>query len=92
MSALLLLLVLVFLFLINTPIAIAIAIASIGTIAVNSDYPLMVVIQRMYAGADSFHLLAVPLFMYAGLLMEKGGISRRLIDLANALVGWLPGG
>ncbi|MBT8359460.1 MAG: TRAP transporter large permease [Deltaproteobacteria bacterium] len=92
MSALLLLLFLAFLFLINTPIAIAIAIASIGLIVTNSDYPLMVVIQRMYGGADSFHLLAVPLFMYAGLLMEKGGISRRLIDLANALVGWLPGG
>jgi C4-dicarboxylate transporter DctM subunit len=36
--------------------------------------------------------MAVPLFMYAGLIMEKGGISRRLIDLANSLVGWLPGG
>ena len=52
----------------------------------------MVVIQKMFGGADSFHLMAVPLFMYAGLIMEKGGISRRLIDLANAMVGWLPGG
>ena len=36
--------------------------------------------------------MAVPLFMFAGVIMEAGGISRRLIDLANALVGWLPGG
>lgn len=92
MSALILLLVLAFLFLINTPIAITISIELTKLITTNSDYPLMIVIQRMYGGADSFHLLAVPLFMYAGLLMEKGGISRRLIDLANALVGWLPGG
>ena len=53
---------------------------------------MMVMAQRMFGGTDSFHLLAVPLFMFAGALMEAGGISRRIIDLANALVGWLPGG
>jgi len=92
MSTSLLLILLLLLFLLNTPIAIAIAATSIAIILLNSDYSLMVVIQRMFGGADSFHLMAVPLFMYAGLLMEKGGISRRLIDLANAMVGWLPGG
>ena len=92
MSAPILLVLLAVLFLLNTPIAIAIAVASISTIAIKGDYSLMVVIQKMFGGADSFHLMAVPLFMYAGLIMEKGGISRRLIDLANAMVGWLPGG
>ena len=52
----------------------------------------MVVIQRMFSGTDSFRLMTVRLFMYAGLIIEKGGISKRLIDFANALVGWLPGG
>jgi C4-dicarboxylate transporter DctM subunit len=52
----------------------------------------MMVVQKMFGGTDSFHLLAVPLFMFAGVLMERGGISRRIIDFANALVGWLPGG
>lgn len=92
MSGSLLLLILLVLFLINMPIAIAIGISSIIMITAFSDFTLMVVIQRMFAGADSFHLMAVPLFMYAGLLMEKGGISQRLIDFANTLVGWLPGG
>lgn len=92
MSSSLLLIVLLVLLLLNMPIAIAIGIASITIIMLNSDFSLMVVIQRMFSGTDSFHLMAVPLFMYAGLIMEKGGISRRLIDFANALVGWLPGG
>jgi C4-dicarboxylate transporter DctM subunit len=52
----------------------------------------MMVVQRMFGGIDSFHLMAVPLFMFVGVIMEAGGISRRIIDFANALVGWLPGG
>jgi C4-dicarboxylate transporter DctM subunit len=87
-----LILSLFFLFVINTPIAIAIGAASLAAIAVQGDFSLMVVIQRMVAGTDSFHLMAVPLFMYAGTIMEKGGMSQRLIDFANALTGWLPGG
>ncbi len=92
MTTELLILTLFFLFVINTPIAIAIGTASLVTIAVQGDFPLMVVVQRMVAGCDSFHLMAVPLFMYAGTIMEKGGMSQRLIDFANALTGWLPGG
>ncbi len=92
MTTTVLLLSLMLLFAINVPIALAIGIAAIAAIMVQGDIPLMVIAQRMYAGTDSFHLLAVPLFMFAGLLMESGGISRRLIDFANALVGWLPGG
>ncbi len=80
------------LFALNAPIAIAIGVASILAIMAQGSFPLMMVVQRMFAGTDSFHLLAVPLFMFAGVLMERGGISRRLIDFANALVGWLPGG
>ncbi len=52
----------------------------------------MLAVQRMIAGADSFPLMAGPLFMIAGRLMETGGLSRRIVDLADALVGWLPGG
>ncbi|MDJ0723165.1 MAG: TRAP transporter large permease [Desulfobacterales bacterium] len=92
MTAEVLLLALLALFAINTPIAVAIGAASVIGILVQGDFPLMVVAQRMFGGTDSFHLLAVPLFMFAGALMEAGGISRRIIDLANALVGWLPGG
>ena len=87
-----LILSLLFLFAINTPIAIAIGIASVMAILVQGDFNLMMVVQRMFGGTDSFHLMAVPLFMFTGTIMEAGGISRRIIDFANALVGWLPGG
>ena len=46
----------------------------------------------MFAGADSFVLLAIPLFILAGALMETGGISARLVDLARALIGHVRGG
>src|SRR6185436_15295464 len=48
--------------------------------------------QRMLEGADSFVLLAIPLFILAGALMESGGISARLVDLARALIGHVRGG
>lgn len=80
------------LFAANTPIAVAIAAAAILAMVVQGDFSLMMVVQRMVGGADSFHLMAVPLFMYAGIIMERGGISQRIIRLAEALVGWLPGG
>lgn len=92
MTTLVLLSVLALLFALNTPIAIAIGVASIMGIVAQGDFSLMIIIQRMFAGTDSFHLMAVPLFMFTGIIMDAGGISRRLIDLADALVGWLPGG
>lgn len=92
MTAEVLLLALLVLFALNAPIAVAIGMAAAGAIVMQGDFSLMMVVQRMYAGCDSFHLLAVPLFMFTGVIMEAGGISQRIIDLANALVGWLPGG
>jgi tripartite ATP-independent transporter DctM subunit len=83
---------LLFLFAINTPIAIAIGVASILAILIQGDFTMMMVVQRMFSGTDSFHLMAVPLFMFTGTIMEAGGISQRIIDFANSLVGWLPGG
>jgi C4-dicarboxylate transporter DctM subunit len=50
------------------------------------------VMQRVYAGIDSFPLLAIPFFLLAGRLMEAGGITRRLVDFAFFLVGWIRGG
>ncbi|MFH1241406.1 MAG: TRAP transporter large permease [Pseudomonadota bacterium] len=92
MTGEIMLLALLVLFALNAPIALAIGLSSLLALLVQGDYSLMMVVQRMYAGCDSFHLLAVPLFMFAGVLMEAGGISQRIVDFANALVGWLPGG
>ena len=92
MTAEILIISLLVLFAINTPIAIAIGVASVVAVLIQGDFSLMIVVQRMFGGTDSFHLMAVPLFMFTGTIMEAGGISRRIIDFANALVGWLPGG
>jgi len=92
MTTEILLIGMLFLFLINTPIAIAICMASVTALLIQGDFSLMIVIQKLFGGTDSFHLLAVPLFMFAGVIMAAGGVSQRLIDLASSLVGWLPGG
>ncbi len=92
MTTEILILSLLFLFAINAPIAIAIGVASLLGILIQGSFPMMMVVQKMFGGMDSFHLMAVPLFMFTGVIMEAGGISRRIIDFADALVGWLPGG
>src|SRR3974377_948318 len=50
------------------------------------------VFQRMFAGIDSFPMMAIPFFMLAGALMDTGGISTRLVRFSNYLVGWIEGG
>ena len=92
MTTEILILSLLVLFAINAPIAIAIGVASLLGMVVQGNFSLMMIVQKMFGGMDSFHLMAVPLFMFTGVIMEAGGISRRIIDFANALVGWLPGG
>lgn len=56
-----------------------------------SGAPLNTVSQRMVGGINSFPLMAIPLFILAGQIMERGGIARRLVDFAQALVGWITG-
>ena len=80
------------LILINVPIAISIGLATCVAIAFSGKVPMFLVAQRMFTGMDSFPLLAIPLFMIAGTLMEGGGISRRLIAFAASLVGPVYGG
>lgn len=78
--------------LINVPIAMSTGIAAIAGIAATGTIPLMVSVQRMYTGMDSFTLIAVPLFILTGRLMALGGITTDLINLARVLVGFLRGG
>lgn len=56
------------------------------------DRPLLIVVQMAFQSLDSFSLMAVPFFILAGHLMQSGGIARRLVRLANAIVGWIRGG
>ena len=91
-TAVLILVVSFFVMLIGrVPIAFAIGISSILTTAY-LGLPLMQIAQLMVKGVNVFTLMAVPFFIVAGEIMGAGGISNRLIKLADALVGWLRGG
>ncbi len=59
---------------------------------ITSGLPLLNFASKVYSSVNSFTLMAVPFFMFAGSLMATGGMSRRLIRLASALVGWITGG
>lgn len=74
------------------PVALSLAVTSIAAIAVFTDLPMSITMQRMFGSLDSFPLLAIPLFILAGNLMGSGGISKRLINLAMAFIGHIPGG
>jgi tripartite ATP-independent transporter DctM subunit len=82
------------LLLLGVPIAFAIGIGTLVTMLLGmaADPALITVAQRMATGLDSFALLAIPFFILAGQLMNRGGIARRLIDFAKAVIGMLPGG
>lgn len=73
------------------PIAFALAAVSIAALAFTGA-DLSIVVQRLYQGTNSFPLLAVPLFILAGTIMNHGGISTRLMNFARALVGSMRGG
>ena len=74
------------------PIAISTGLATGVTMFFFTDLPLQIIAQKAVTGLESFPLLAIPFFMYAGNLMGSGGISRRLVDLAESLVGAIAGG
>ena len=76
---------------IGVPVSFVLGTASLAAMYFVADYPLQVVVQRMFAGVDSFPLMAIPFFMLAGSLMEKGGITKRIIGFALSLVGSLRG-
>lgn len=93
--ALVLALVFLTLLLAHTPVAVAMAIATLSAawIALGSiDTATAVIAQRMATSTSSFSLLAIPFFVLSGLLMGQGGIARRLVHLAQTLVGRFPGG
>ena len=78
-------------FLIGIPICFSLGLVSVFGI-LNGGFPTMVVVQRLFTGADSTALIAIPLFILAGGLMVQGGISKRIVDFADALIGHFPSG
>lgn len=78
--------------LLGVPIAFALGISSVFTLIFSKQIPLTNIIQGMFSSVDTYALLAVPLFIFAGILMEFGGLSKHLTKVATSLVGHYKGG
>lgn len=79
------------LLLLGVPIGITTGLSSIIAM-LSSGIGLDTAVQKMFSGVDSFSLMAIPFFIFAGDIMLKGGASKRLINFANKLFGWITGG
>jgi C4-dicarboxylate transporter, DctM subunit len=82
----------VFMLLIDFPIALALGFSSLITVMLFSIVPLNFLPQLLFGVADSFTLLAIPFFIFTGIVLGHTSISKRIIDLADSLVGNIPGG
>lgn len=80
------------LILIGVPVAFSLGITMFILLATMTSLPPLLVPQQMVIGADNFSLIAVPFFMLAAEIMSSGGITRRLVDFLNGLIGWITGG
>ena len=76
----------------SVPVGIAVGVATAFVMVLFSDIPLMVIAQKAFSGLDSFPLLAIPFFMLAGQLMCIGGISRKIVNFSEVLIGFVIGG
>ena len=76
----------------GAPVAYALGFAGLAVLLIDGSTPLFIVVQRMVASMDSFTMLAVPLYIFIGQIMNEGGITARIFDFARCLVGHLKGG
>lgn len=82
----------VVLLLLGFPFAFAIGISATLSLLYEPSLPMVIIPQRMFVQIDSFPLMAIPFYILAGEIMDRGGISLRLVDFANSLVGHIRGG
>ncbi|MDA3919441.1 MAG: TRAP transporter large permease [Salinisphaera sp.] len=80
------------LLMLGLPIFIVLSLAVFIALSADGTTPLMLVVQRLFSGIDRFSLMAIPLFILAGNLMTTGGLSRRMLRVAQLIVGPLNGG
>ena len=76
----------------GVPIAFVLGLTSFVALLYSGHVPLLLMPKEMFSGTDSFPLLAIPFFMLAGNLMNAGGITRRLVNFCNILLGYVRGG
>ena len=74
------------------PIFVVLSFSTLAAFWMHSPIPLETIVQRLFAGLDKFALMAIPFFIVAANVMSAGGMSRRIIAVANVLVGPFPGG
>jgi C4-dicarboxylate transporter DctM subunit len=79
------------LLILGVPVAFDVGIASMVYLFIHGK-DLIIVTQRIFAGGDSFTLMAIPLFIFAGEIMNACGVTKRIVNFANELVGFIPGG
>lgn len=91
MTTLLVILIIILLF-VGAPIFIALGLSAFLSVLLISDVDPMILVQRMFAGIDQFALMALPFFILAANIMESGGLSKRILRWAKALVGHMAGG
>lgn len=77
---------------VGVPLAFAMGLSAAFTMMFVLDISLTAFFSRAFAGIDAFSLLAIPFFVFVGELLTGGGMSQRLIDFANSLIGWMRGG
>ena len=92
MEAVILFSILIVTIALSIPIGITLGLSTCIAMLITSDIPMIMLAQKSVTGLDSFPLLAIPFFILAGALMCNGGISRRLVALAESLVGYIVGG
>lgn len=80
------------LLLIRVPIGVSLAVASLITFWVQGDFNILQAASRMFEGINSFALLAIPGFVFTGVVMARGGIAKYLVEAVRAWVGHVPGG
>ncbi|MEG9295958.1 TRAP transporter large permease [Mangrovibacillus sp. Mu-81] len=80
------------LLILGVPVGISLGVASIITILWEGIVPLVLIPQKMFVSMNSFTLLAIPFFMLTGVIMDKSGLTQRLVNFADSIIGWTKGG
>jgi C4-dicarboxylate transporter, DctM subunit len=80
------------LLILGVPVGISLGVASIITILWEGMVPLVLIPQKMFVSMNSFTLLAIPFFMLTGVIMDKSGLTQRLVNFADSIIGWTKGG
>ena len=77
---------------VGLPISLALVAGTAAPLIMFTNTDLQMIVQRFFNAVNQYSLMAIPLFVLSGALLDKGGVSKRLVRFANSLVGWMPGG